>query len=24
LMYFVQSNRDFRRNLLEDIFKQAG
>lgn len=24
LMYFVQNNRDFRRNLLEDIFKQAG
>lgn len=24
LMYFVQSRRDFRRNLLEDIFKQAG
>jgi hypothetical protein len=24
LMYFVQNRRDFRRNLLEDIFKQAG
>jgi len=24
LMYFVQNNREFRRNLLEDIFKQAG
>ncbi len=23
LMYFVQNNREFRRNLLEDIFKQA-
>jgi hypothetical protein len=23
LMYFVQNRRDFRRNLLEDIFKQA-
>lgn len=23
LMYFVQSNREFRRNLLDDIFKQA-
>lgn len=24
LMYFVQNSREFRRNLLEDIFKQAG
>jgi len=24
LMYFVQNNREFRKNLLEDIFKQAG
>ena len=23
LMYFVQNNRDFRRSLLDDIFKQA-
>ena len=23
LMYFVQNNRDFRRTLLDDIFKQA-
>jgi hypothetical protein len=23
LMYFVQNSREFRRNLLEDIFKQA-
>ena len=23
LMYFVQNRREFRRNLLEDIFKQA-
>jgi hypothetical protein len=23
LMYFVQNNREFRKNLLEDIFKQA-
>lgn len=24
LMYFVQNRREFRRNLLDDIFKQAG
>lgn len=24
LMYFVQNNREFRRNLLDDIFKIAG
>lgn len=24
LMYFVQNTREFRRNLLDDIFKQAG
>ena len=24
LMYFVQNRREFRRNLLEDIFKQTG
>ena len=24
LMYFVQNRRDFRRNVLEDIFKKAG
>lgn len=24
LMYFVQNRRDFRRSILEDIFKQAG
>ena len=24
LIYFVQDRREFRRSLLEDIFKQAG